>query len=146
LVGGICAKISDWSSDQAWSKLFIPSLVNADVMKQAVDLSYSEKYDLMFLTMFKGIEAEAKRLLGPEYEKQKPEKIVSGLQSKGWLTESEFHMLNALRALRNEVGHGKPEEPSPEDRVFLDSEIKVSVLLAILLLMQLQSKGQMTRN
>jgi hypothetical protein len=141
----MCAQISDYASNQALYKLFTASQVNREVLKEALDLSYREKDDLVFLTMFKGVEAEAKRLLGKEYEKQKPEKIVSALQSQGWLTETDFHMLNALRALRNEVGHGRPEELSPIDKKFLDSEIKVSALLAILLLMDLESKRETGR-
>ncbi|MCJ7768416.1 hypothetical protein MUP79_08500 [Candidatus Bathyarchaeota archaeon] len=140
LVGSVCAKIHGWASEEAWDKLFKPSVENEPVLKEAVELSHQDKYELVFLALFKGIEAEAKRLLGKEYAEEKPEKIVSGLHAAGLLSEREFHFLNGLRALRNEVAHGRPAEADPANTVFLRSEIKAGILLAIVVLMRLQSK------
>jgi hypothetical protein len=138
LVGSVSAKIHGWASEEAWDKFFKPS---EQVLKEAVELSHQENYELVFLTIFKGIEAEAKRLLGREYAEEKPEKITSRLRDAGLLSECEFHFLNGLRALRNEVAHGKPAKPDPANTVFLRSEIKAGILLAIVVLMRLQSKG-----
>jgi hypothetical protein len=141
LVGSICSKLHDWASEDAWDKRFEPSTANSLILKEALDLCFQGKYDLMFLTVFKGIEAEAKRLLGSSYEREKPDKIVSGLQKFGLVSEAEFHFLNGLRAVRNEVGHGRPEEPQTEERLFVQNEIKVGGILAVLMLMRLQSKA-----
>ena len=141
LVGVICANLHDWASEDAWDKHFEPSVVNSMVLKEALDLCFQKKYDLMYLTVFKGIEAEAKRLLGAGYEKEKPDKIVSGLQNAGLISEGEFHFLNGLRAVRNKVGHGQPEEPEAQERLYVQNEIKVGAILAVLMLMRLQSKA-----
>jgi len=145
LVGNVCARIHDWASDDAWNKWFTPSTTNFRVLKDAVELSYQEKWDLVFLTIFKGIEAEAKRLLGKDRMKEKPDRFVAALQDSGLVSECEFHFLNGLRAVRNEVAHGKAEDSEALDRLFLRNEIKVGVLLAILLLMRLQALTSLKR-
>ncbi|MGA8858009.1 MAG: hypothetical protein WB643_12705 [Candidatus Bathyarchaeia archaeon] len=61
LVGSICSNLHDWASEDAWDKRFKPSTANSLILKEALDLFFQGKYDLMFLTIFKGIEAEAKR-------------------------------------------------------------------------------------
>jgi len=132
-------------SDDAWKNWFMPSETNSLVLKDAVELSYQEKWDLVFLTIFKGIEAEAKRLLGKNCLKEKPDRLVAALQDSGLVSECEFHFLNGLRAIRNEVAHGKPRESEALDRIFLRNEIKVGVLLAILLLMRLQALVSLKR-
>jgi len=143
LLGNVFARIT--VSDDAWKNWFTPSETNSLVLKDAVELSHQEKWDLVFLTIFKGIEAEAKRLLGKDRLKEKPDRLVAALQDSGLVSECEFHILNGLRAIRNEVAHGKPRESEALDRIFLRNEIKVGVLLAILLLMRLQALVSLKR-
>jgi uncharacterized protein YutE (UPF0331/DUF86 family) len=126
-------------SEDAWIKRFKPSTINSTALKEAVDLSYQKRYELVFLTIFKAIEAEAKRLLKTDF-KEKPDKILGALQESGLVSECEFHFLNGLRVLRNEVAHGYPEESHTIDKLFVQNELKIGILLAILLLMHLQSK------
>jgi hypothetical protein len=57
LVGSICSNLHDWASEDAWDKQFKPSTANSLILKEALDLLLQRKYDLMFLTIFKGIEA-----------------------------------------------------------------------------------------
>ncbi len=139
LVGNVTAQIYDWHSKGSWLHLFTPSTKNSEVLKEALDLAFQGKYDLVFFTIFKGIEAEAKRLLPKGYDREKPERIISAVQDAGLVSECEFHFLNALRALRNEVGHGRPYEPASSERVFLENEVKAGILVAILILMRLQT-------
>jgi hypothetical protein len=143
LVGGICADIHSTSSEDEWNELLIPSAMNSKILKDALDLSWQNKYELEFLTIFKGIESEAKRILEINHDKEKPDKIIDALKKSGLISEIEFHFLNGLRALRNEIAHGKPEESNPVDNFFIQNEIKAGILLAILLLMRLQSKHDM---
>lgn len=44
--------------------------------------------------------------MGPEFGAEKPDKIVAELRNHGIFQEQEFHLLNGLRVLRNEVVHG----------------------------------------
>jgi len=140
LVGGICANIHSTSSEDAWNELLMPSAINSKVLEDVLDLSYKKKYELEFLTIFKGVESEAKRILEINYDKEKPDKIIDALKKSGLISEIEFHFLNGLRALRNEIAHGKPKESNPVGNFFIQNEIKAGILFAILLLMRLQSK------
>ena len=142
LVGNVCAEIRDWASNQAWHKSFNPTDNNKKIFKEAVELIWQNKYDLVFLVLFMGIEAEAKRLLKDvDLTKEKPDKIIAALLNSDWVSEYEFHFLNGLRALRNEIAHGHPQESSLHKKIFIDNEVKIGVLIAILLLMLLQSKS-----
>jgi hypothetical protein len=140
IVGQICAQIHEWASDDTWSKLFKPSVSNSKISREAVDLRFQNKHDLVFLMIFKGIEAEAKRLLKAEHHKEKPDKVIAALHESGVISEHEFHFLNGLRALRNTVAHGYPDESETIDKLFLSNELRAGVLLAILMLMRLQSE------
>jgi len=55
LVGSVSAKIHSRALEEAWHELFKPSQENEQVLKEAVELSHQEKYELVFLTVFKGI-------------------------------------------------------------------------------------------
>jgi uncharacterized protein YutE (UPF0331/DUF86 family) len=63
LVGTICANIYDGASEQAWFRVFNPNEENSRILSEAVQLSYNNRFDLVFLTLFKAIERGAKRIL-----------------------------------------------------------------------------------
>jgi len=52
LVGNICARIHPWVSEDSWGKLFKPSEINTEVLKEAVELSWQNRHELVFLTLF----------------------------------------------------------------------------------------------
>lgn len=140
LTGNIYAKIYDWSSDESWKKTFNVSEVNEKIMKEAVDLIYQNKYDLVFLSLFKGIEAEAKRLI--KNSEIRPEKLITALREHKLISDREYHFFNGLRSVRNLIAHGHPDELDESNRIFLENEIKIGILMEIILLMYLQSKSK----
>lgn len=139
ILGAVLGRIY-YSHDKSWNRIFRPSAANAAAMEEAVKLYY-EHPDLAFLTLFKAVESEAKRHLGKEYENEKPEKLIQGLRERNMVTEWEFHLLNGLRALRNEIGHGKVRLPESEELQFLSALTEAALISTFPLLMHIQSKA-----
>jgi hypothetical protein len=99
------------------------------------------QHGLALVRIFKGVEAEIDRLVG-DSDRKNADRMISELRKRGLITEWEFHFLNALRALRNEFGHGRASEPTEAELTMLYSYCDGALLLSALLLARLNSVGR----
>ena len=141
LVGSTCARIYNYASDRAWYKLFKPTEQCDSVFREMQTLSNDRQHGLALVRLFKGIEAEIDRLV-EDTAIQNADRMITELKRRELISEWEFHFLNGLRALRNEFGHGRAEQPNEEELKVLYSLCDVALLLGTFLLAKLNATGR----
>lgn len=141
LVGSTCARIYNYASDRAWYKLFKPTEQCESVFREMQTLSNDQQYGLAFVRLFKGIEAEIDRLVEDAVPRN-ADRMIAELKRRELISEWEFHFLNGLRALRNEFGHGRAEQPNEGELSMLYSLCDGALLLGTFLLAKLNAMGR----